>query len=121
MLKPCINLWLVNQLDPENWGLEISWYYFGANSNCSGKTSQQYFCNYNKGCNVECGCKKIGLFCSIVCINCQSQSCSNSELTATDKSTEASFLEPLTDIQQEQEESEEDITVEVEFEYYQSE
>ncbi|KAJ9594043.1 hypothetical protein L9F63_014520, partial [Diploptera punctata] len=60
------------------------------------------------------------------CTNCQGQSCSNVEAKGTDEdlydfneeTTDTSFLEQLTNIQQE--EIEEDITVEVEFEDYQS-
>ncbi|KAJ9596846.1 hypothetical protein L9F63_012102, partial [Diploptera punctata] len=62
------------------------------------------------------------------CTNCQGQSYSNVESNGTDEdlydfneeTTDTSFSEQLTNIQQEEEEIEEDITVEVEFEDYQS-
>lgn len=73
--------------------------------------------------------KKVGLFCSLICTNYQDQSCSNVESNTRDedscdiKTTDAPFfLEQFTEIQQkvEEESDDEDITVKVAFEYYQS-
>lgn len=35
------------------------------------------FCNCQKGCSTNCGCRKVGLPCSIVCSYCRGQSCLN--------------------------------------------
>lgn len=84
------------------------------------------FCNYIKFETQSVAVKKLTYFVHQYVLQCRS--CSNIELTATDEdfhdvdedSTDASFLELFTDIQQvEVEESEEDIIVE--FEGYQSE
>ncbi|GBM38239.1 hypothetical protein AVEN_47336-1 [Araneus ventricosus] len=104
---------------------------FAANSNstsaCSKNLLNSIFCNCKKGCNYNCGCKKVELFCSQVCSNCQGQSCSNIESNTTDEnvydinaeiSDRSFFLEQSIEIQQQGEgESEEHITVE-EFEDY---
>ncbi|GBN85630.1 hypothetical protein AVEN_74867-1 [Araneus ventricosus] len=82
-----------------------------------------------KGCNYNCGCKKVGLFCSQVCTNCRGQFCSNVESNTTDENaydineeiSDPSFsLEKSIEIQQQGEEEgseQERITVE-EFEDY---
>lgn len=36
------------------------------------------FCNCTKGCDKNCGCKKIEIKCSIICGHCRCQSCFNS-------------------------------------------
>ncbi|GBO46039.1 hypothetical protein AVEN_203614-1 [Araneus ventricosus] len=43
------------------------------------------FCNFKKGCNYNCGCKKVGLFCSQVCSNYQGKSYSSVESSTTDE------------------------------------
>ena len=67
----------------------------------------------------------MGLFCSPVCINCQSQTCSNIELNTTDEddvgkeTNDASlFLEQRTEVLQEEENEDEEIIVEVELDNY---
>lgn len=60
------------------------------------------FRNCKKGCNYNCGCKKVGLFRSLVCTNCRGQSCSNVEpnfldnelydKTMNDETLDSSFL-----------------------------
>lgn len=68
------------------------------------------FCACKTGCRKNCGCQKVGLFCSPVCISCHDQSCCNTELNTTDdnsyvikeETTDPSlFLEHPTEIQQE--------------------
>jgi len=39
------------------------------------------FCNCTKGCNTNCGNRKIGVSCSIICEHCRGQSCLNSSST----------------------------------------
>lgn len=36
-------------------------------------------CRCAKGCTGKCSCRKVGMKCSTICINCHGQSCSNSE------------------------------------------
>jgi len=36
-------------------------------------------CNCKSGCERSCGCKKSGLFCTILCGRCHGNGCSNSE------------------------------------------
>ncbi|GBN69822.1 hypothetical protein AVEN_121511-1 [Araneus ventricosus] len=87
-----VQVWLGNELDPENWGWE--------------------------GCNYNSGCKKVGLFCSQVCSNYQGKSYSSVESNTKDEdaydineeiSDPSFFLEQSIEIQQqgEEEESEE--------------
>ncbi|GBN63059.1 hypothetical protein AVEN_153470-1 [Araneus ventricosus] len=124
---------LGNELDNENWGWVLK-----DNGlepiqtllpSAPEKLINTIFCNCKKRCNYNCGCKKVGLFCSQVCTNCQGQFCSNVESNTTDEdvydineeiSDPSFFLEQSREIQQqgEEEESEEEhITVE-EFEDY---
>ena len=78
-----------------------------------------------------CGCRRVGLSCLPACTNCQGQSCSNVQSNPIDedpcdideKTADSSSVEQFMDIQQEEEEEEEieeDMTVEVEFEEYES-
>lgn len=78
-----VQIWLSNYMDPEKWGWTLK-------DNClepiqtllppaPEKLLNTIFCNCKKGCNNNCGCRKVGLFCSQVCSNCQGQSCSNVE------------------------------------------
>jgi len=75
------------------------------------------------GCNNNCSCKKVGLFCSLVCNNCRGQSCSNVEPNTadnevydeaindeSDETLDSSFLlnQPMHITLQENEESEEE-------------
>lgn len=67
-------LWLSNQPLRRRLKLEINWQQFGINSNSSlicPRKIQVFICNYKKGCRENCICKKVELFCSSVCTNCQ--------------------------------------------------
>ncbi|GBM17756.1 hypothetical protein AVEN_99640-1 [Araneus ventricosus] len=116
-----IQVSLGNELDPENWGWVLK-----DNGlepiqtllpSAPEKLINTIFCNCKKGCNYNCGCKKVGLFCSQVCTNCQGQFCSNVESNTTDEdvydineeiSDPSFFLEQSREIQQEFEEEFED-------------
>lgn len=69
-----VQVWLGNELNPKDWG-----WVFKDNSLepiqsllllAPEKLLNTIFYNLKKGCNYNCGCKKIGLFCSLVCNNC---------------------------------------------------
>ncbi|GBM17619.1 hypothetical protein AVEN_80908-1 [Araneus ventricosus] len=122
-----VQVWLGNELDPENWGWVLKDNGLQPIQTllppAPEKLLNTIFFNCKKDCNYNCGCKKVGLFCSQVCSNCQGQSCSKVESNTTDKdaydineeiSDPAFFLEQSIEIQQqgEEEESEEHITVE---------
>ncbi|KAG6452699.1 hypothetical protein O3G_MSEX007747 [Manduca sexta] len=67
------------------------------------------FCNCKKGCSAKCGCKKVGLFCSLACTNCQGRSCSNVEsLTEEDSCDSYEDTSPLTQFTCTQNEEEEE-------------
>lgn len=84
-------VWLGNQLNPEDWGWKLM------NNSLEPirtllppapeKLLNTIFCNCKKGCTNNCGCRKVGLFCSPVCTNCQGHSCTNAESNATDSNT----------------------------------
>jgi len=83
-----VQVWLGNELNPEDWG-----WVFKDNSlepiqtllpPAPEKLLNTIFCNCKKGCNYNYGCKKVGLFCSLVCNNCRGQSCSNVEPNTAD-------------------------------------
>ncbi|GBO36989.1 hypothetical protein AVEN_227867-1, partial [Araneus ventricosus] len=117
-----VQVWLGNELDPENWGWVLK-----DNSlepiqtllpPAPEKLLNIIFCNCKKGGNYNSGCKKVGLFCSQVCSNCEGKSYCNVESNTTDEdaydiSEEISdpyfFLEQSIKMQQrgEEEESEE--------------
>ena len=97
----------------------------------SEKLLNTIFCNCKKGSSTKCDCRRVGLSCLPVCTNCQSQSCSNVQSNPTDEDScdidkeiaDSSSVEQFMDIQQEEEEEEEieeDMTVEIEFEEYES-
>ncbi|GBO23190.1 hypothetical protein AVEN_143186-1 [Araneus ventricosus] len=84
-----VQVWLGNELGPENWGWVLKdndWIQFRLLlPPAPEKLLNSIFCNCKKGCNYNCSCKKVGLFCSQVCSNCQGQSCSNDESNTTDE------------------------------------
>ena len=80
-----VQVWLGNNMDPEKWGWTLK-------ENClkpiptllppaPENLLNTIFCNCKKGCNNNCGCRKVGLFCTQVCSSCQGQSCHNVELS----------------------------------------
>ncbi|GBN04671.1 hypothetical protein AVEN_31094-1 [Araneus ventricosus] len=84
-----VQVCLGNELDPENWGWVLK-----DNSlepiqtllpPVPEKLLNTIFCNWKKGCNYKCGSKKVGLFCSQVCSNCQGKSYSNVESSTIDE------------------------------------
>ena len=108
-------MWLGNQLNPEDWGWKLINNILEPIQTllppAPEKLLNTIFCNGKKGCSANCGCKKVGLFCSLVCTNCHGQSCSNVDSNATDEdsydineeTTDASLFEQFIDIQQEEE------------------
>lgn len=54
------------------------------------------FCNCTKGCGSNCGCRKVGLQCSVVCGSCRGQSCLNT--TPDDTIVESEFNEDEPDL-----------------------
>jgi hypothetical protein len=112
-----VQVWLGNKLDPEEWGWKLV-------DNtlepiqillppAPEKLLNTIFCNCKKGCNAKCGCKKVGLFCSLACTSCQGQSWSNIEsplgedaYDICEETSDSALLEQLTCIQQEDEEEE---------------
>lgn len=116
-----VQVWLGNDLNPEDWGWKLM------NNNLEPiqtllppapeKLLNTIFCNCKKGCTNNCGCRKVGLYCSLVCTNCRGQSCTNIESNATDEDrfeidediTDISlFLEQSIQIEQEEEEDSEE-------------
>ncbi|GBO00185.1 hypothetical protein AVEN_172957-1 [Araneus ventricosus] len=117
-----VQVWLDNELDPENWGWVLKDKSLEPIQTLFLPTPEKLlntiFCNCKKGCNYNYFCKKGGLFCSQVCSNCQGKSCSNIESNTTDEDTydineeisdPSFFLEQSIEIQQQggEEESEE--------------
>jgi hypothetical protein len=114
-----VQVWLGNKLDPEDWGWKLV-------DNtvepiptllppAPEKLLNTIFCNCKKGCNAKCGCKKVGLFCSLTCTSCQGQSWSNIEsplgedaYDICEETSDSSLLEQFTCIQQEDEEEEDE-------------
>ena len=126
-----VQVWLGNELDPEEWGWKLTDNYLEPIQTllppAPEKLLNTIFCNCKTDCSKNCGCQKVGLFCSPVCINCQGQTCSNIELNTTDEdiydvdeeTIDASlFLEQRTEILQEEENEDEEIIVEVELDNY---
>ncbi|GFR27419.1 uncharacterized protein TNCT_385631 [Trichonephila clavata] len=76
-----IQIWLGNDVDIDNWG----WKHF--NNMLIPITMNQLpapdhlvqilFCNRKKGCAAACGCRKSSLYCSVECLQCSENSCSN--------------------------------------------
>ena len=130
-----VQAWLGNQPNPEDWGWKLTDNILELIQTilppAPEKILNTIFCHCKKGCNTKCDCRTVGLSCSPACINCQNQSCSNVQSNPKDedscdideKIADSSSVEQFVDIQQEEEkeeEIEEDMTVEVEFEEYES-
>ncbi|KAL4718517.1 hypothetical protein ACJJTC_010356 [Scirpophaga incertulas] len=81
----------------------------------------QIFCNCKTDCSKNCGCQKVGLYCSPVCINCQGQTCLNIELNTIEENIydiNEETIEEQTEILQEEKSEDEEIIVEVELDSY---
>lgn len=132
-----VQVWLGYQLDPTDWGWKLVNNILEPVQTllppAPEKLLNTIFCNCKKGCSAKCGCKKVGLFCSLACTNCQGRSCSNIEsqtmedsFDSDEVSCDTSLLTQLTCIQNEdeeeagEEEQEEDQEEEQEFETYES-
>ena len=133
-----VQTWLGNQLNPEDWGWKLTDNTLEPIQTilppAPDKLLNTIFCNCKKGCGAKCGCRRVGLLCSAACSNCQGQSCSNVQLNPRDEDScdideetaDSSSVDQFMNIQQEEEEEEEeeeieeDMTVEVEFEEYES-
>lgn len=126
-----VQVWLGNELDPEEWGWKLTDNYLEPIQTLLPPSPEKLlntiFCKCKTDCSKNCGCQKVGLFCSPVCINCQGQTCSNIETDTTDEdiydineeTIDASlFLEQRTKILQEEENEDEEIIVEVEIDNY---
>lgn len=130
-----VQTWLGNELNPEDWGWKLIDNTLEPIKTllppAPEKLLNTIFCNCKKGCSAKCGCKKVGLLCSLVCTNCQGQSCSNVQFSTTEEDScdfneetnDSVTFEQFLNIQQEEEEEdeiEEDLTVEVDFQEYES-
>lgn len=80
-----VQTWLGKKLNPEQWGWTM-------NKNilepimtvlppAPDELLNMIFCNCTKGYGTTCGCRKIGIKCSIICGHCRGQSCFNSNNT----------------------------------------
>lgn len=115
-----VQVWLGNQLDPKDWGWMLIDNALEPVQTllppAPEKLLNTIFCNCKKGCNAKCGCKKVGLFCSLACTSCQGQLCSNAEspleedsFHINDETSDPSLLDEFifTQLEEEDEEQEE--------------
>lgn len=110
-----VQVWLGYQLDPTGWGWKLVNNILEPVQTllppAPEKLLNTIFCNCKKGCSAKCGCKKVGLSCSLACTNCQGRSCSNIEsqtmedsFDSDEVSCDTSLLTQFTCIQNEDEE-----------------
>lgn len=76
-----VQTWFGNELDPQEWGWVLK-----DNLLFPIRTTQPpapdsilniIFCSCSNGCGNACGCRKLGLHCSVACGNSHGQSCLN--------------------------------------------
>ncbi|KAJ8982357.1 hypothetical protein NQ317_013108 [Molorchus minor] len=111
-----VQVWLGYQLDPTDWGWKLVDNTLEPVQTllppAPEKLLNTIFCNCKKGCSAKCGCKKVGLFCSLACTNCQGRSCSNvvslTEEDSFDSNENTSLLTQFTCTQNEDEEEQEE-------------
>lgn len=76
-----VQAWLANELNPEQWGWVMNNNFLEPITTmlppAPDSLLNMIFCNCTKGCGPNCGCRKVGLPCSVVCGHCQCQSCLN--------------------------------------------
>ncbi|RVE41733.1 hypothetical protein evm_013610 [Chilo suppressalis] len=110
-----VQVWLGNKLNPEDWGWKLIDNILEPVKTllppAPEKLLNSFFCNCKTGCNDKRGCKKVGLFCSLACISCRGQSCSNVQSPVEEDSydicedtSDASLFEQFICTQQEEEE-----------------
>jgi len=78
-----VQQWLGVELPPTEWGWEVIngqlQPVFTRQPPAPEKQLTLISCNCKSGCEWSCGCKKSGLFCTILCGHCHGNGCSNSE------------------------------------------
>ncbi|KAL7294976.1 hypothetical protein TKK_0011686 [Trichogramma kaykai] len=77
-----VQQWLGNKKKATDWGWVMKDStlvpLYTANPLYPDKLLHQISCSCKKGCKVKsCTCKKHGLFCSILCVSCNAETCSN--------------------------------------------
>ena len=84
-----VQAWLGNQLNPEDWDWKLTDNILELIQAILPPTPQKLlntiFCNCKKDCSAKCGCRRVGLSCSLACTNCQSQSCLNVQSNPIDE------------------------------------
>lgn len=84
-----IQKWLGNELNPLDWGWvmrdNLLWPKTTTQPPAPDSLLHMIFCNCTKGCGPLCGCRRLGLYCSAVCGNCQGLSCLNTEPVEDDQ------------------------------------
>ncbi|CAH0552841.1 unnamed protein product [Brassicogethes aeneus] len=118
-----VQVWLGYQVEPKDWVQTLL-------PPAPEKLLNTIFRNCKKGCSAKSGCKKVGLFYSLACTNCQGRSCSNVEsptvkdsFNSNEVTCDTSLLPQFTCTQdEEEEEQEEDLEEdqEEEFKCYES-
>ncbi|CAH1106780.1 unnamed protein product [Psylliodes chrysocephalus] len=85
-----VQVWLGYQLDPKDWGWKLVDNALEPVQTllppAPEKLLNTIFCKCKKGCSAKCGCKKVGLFCSAACTNCQGRSYSNAKSSTLEDS-----------------------------------
>lgn len=99
-----VQTWLGKDIDPQQWGWILNNDFLEPVTTllppAPDNILEAIFCNCTKGCGANCGCRKIGLSCSIICGNCHGQSCLNatpeaSTVDSSDNYTEYDEINPI--------------------------
>ena len=73
--------WLGNSVDPENWGWHNQYGELMPILTSKPAAPEHLLnlisCNCKCGCESACGCKKVGLYCTVLCGNCHGNGCTN--------------------------------------------
>ncbi|XP_072387211.1 uncharacterized protein [Diabrotica undecimpunctata] len=122
-------IWLGNDLEPQEFGWVMQNEFLEPITTLLPPAPEELlntiFCNCKKSCGSNCGCRKSGLQCTLICGQCNGQSCLNASSTSDDFNEESEYAPDIleyfysdtlinendddeSDIEQSEEEEEED-------------
>jgi len=97
-----VQLWLGHIKNPEDWGWTFQNNILLPVTTLKAPAPDQLLkcisCSCKKGCGKNCGCRKAGLKCSIICGHCKGQWCTNSieiEVDCTEDCTLSELLDGI--------------------------
>ena len=90
-----VQTWLGHDLESQKWGWIMPDEFLESvvtmNPPAPEELPNTVFCNCKNSCGLQCGCRKAGLQCSLVCGQCNGQACLNASPYQSDINEDSTF------------------------------